>query len=213
MKRYARGFKVEMKDTDRISWRRIGQTAVLRAWAIAEATSTKNQLGQQIAVLAPAASRKIQARELDRLTENDWQTLEQAIVKVRAFLLKTLIALEPEWYEGNIGFEALAAMRFFDLPDWTSKTPSRIFGDFCGERHLPGREPEFRGFRTSIECPIAVAPALDGPLCLIEGYTRCATILRDHRAGLSTIQEVPIILGVTSRITTAWTNGRNHRWW
>ena len=38
-------------DSDRIGWRRIDQTAVLRAWAIAEATSTTDQRDQKIAAL------------------------------------------------------------------------------------------------------------------------------------------------------------------
>src|SRR5262245_28934793 len=103
-------------------------------------------------------------------------------------------------------------MRFFNLPQWVSKAPSRSFGDLAGSRTVQGRVPEFRGFSTSIERPIAIAPSFSGAFCLLEGYTRCAAIVRDHRAGLSTLEAVPMIVGVCPR-ALEWTNGQGHPWW
>ena len=126
-------------------------------------------------------------------------------------MLGGLLSLRPEWYEGDIPAAELADMRFFDLPDWTAKTPSRNFGDLVGMRHLPGSEPEFRGFSTRIERPIAVAASLEGPFCLVEGYTRCGSSLRDHRAGLANLDRLPIIAGITPRIAE-WSDGHGHSW-
>ncbi len=178
----------------------------MRAWAIAEATSQKAALGKAVAEgwCPPEMREKLLSGRYAALTETEWQALERVILQSRGPLL--------QGFEGHVPVEVLRQMRFFDLPDWTAKAPSRNLGDLCGERHLPGREPEFRGFFTGIERPIAVGPSLQGPFCLVEGYTRCGAILRDHRAGLSQVERVPIIVGITPRIAE-WSDGQGHRWW
>ena len=167
-----------------------------------------------MAQVAPVASEKVRTARLDTLTEADWVSLKRAIVVVRSPFLISLIALNPDWYVGRMSLDAVAAMRFANSGDWPQKWPSRVFGDLAGVRHLPGRAPEFRGFRTAIERPIAVGPALDGPFCLMEGYARLACVLRDHRAGIRNTTEAEIFVGVTRLIETEWTNtAGNHRWW
>jgi len=72
----------------------------------------------------------------------------------------------------------------------------------------------FAGSETTVERPIAVGPSLDGPLCLMEGYTRLASILRDHRAGICSTPEVEMFVGIAPLIETEWTSVQgNHRWW
>lgn len=144
--------------------------------------------------------------------QRELDTLERCIAQYRAPLTTGLLTLQLEWYEGAVRVDALRTMRFFNMPEWTAKAPSRLFGDLVGVRTLDGNAPEFRGFTTSIERPIAVGPSLDGPLCLVEGYTRCGAIVRDHGAGLSTIEQVPMIVGITPRIKE-WSNGAGWRWW
>lgn len=195
-------------------WRPVDETTVLRAWAIAEAMSQKTPLGKAVARgrYLPEMTEKLLSGRHEALSDSEWRALERDIVETRSALLQGLNALHPQWYEGHASAELLREIRFFNLPDWTAKTPSRRLVDLSGDRNLPGREPEFRGFSTSVERPIAVGPSLDGPLCLVEGYTRCCAILRDCRAGLLQVQQVPMIIGITSRIRE-WTNGQGHRWW
>jgi len=124
-----------------------------------------------------------------------------------------LIGLAPEWYEGEVAISFLDGMRFFNLPPWVSKVPSLQFADLALSRQRPAmNEAEFCGFATAIERPIAVAPSLEGPFCLLEGYTRCACILRDHRTGLSSLARLPMIVAVTSRIVE-WSDEHGHLWW
>jgi len=167
-----------------------------------------------MAQAAPAACAKLRTARLNELTEADWVSLKRAIIAVRSPFLVSLIALAPDWYVGHLSIDAVAAMRFANSDDWPQKWPSRVFGDLAGARHLPGRTPEFRGFRTTIERPIAVGPSLDGPFCLMEGYTRLACILRDHRAAIRSTPDVELFVGVATLIETEWTNvAGNHRWW
>jgi hypothetical protein len=194
-------------------WTPIDYKTVLRAWAIAEATSGKEGFAQAFAQHAPAAIRdKVLTGKGQTLTDEEWRLLEENIRHYRAPMLDHLSTLEVEWFDGQTPVAALASMRFFNLPKWVSQAPSRSFGDLAGSRELPGLAPEFRGFATRIERPIAVGPSLAGPLCLLEGYTRCGAIVRDHGAGLSTLEAVPMIVGVCPRVTE-WTNGEGHRWW
>src|SRR5437016_5674149 len=95
--------------------------------------------------------------------------LGNAIREYRAPMLDDLVALEARWYEGALPVHRLGEMRFFNLPPWTTKTPSRMFADLAGTRTIAGNQPEFRGFRTTVERPIAVGADLTGPLCLLEG--------------------------------------------
>jgi len=202
------------RDVSVTEWQPIPQSAVLRAWAIAETTSNKTPLGDAVREgrCAPELRDKLLGKRDGELTEAEWEALERAILQTRGALLGSLIDLRPQWYEGEVGIEALAQLRFFNLPDWVAKAASRSFGDLAGTRSQPGRQPEFRGFATRSERPIAVGASLEGPLCLIEGYTRCACLLRDYRAGLSTTSHLPLIVGVTPRIRE-WSNGQGHSWW
>ena len=203
----------EMKDP--FIWRRVDQRAVLRAWAIAEATSAKKPLEQAVmqARGPTGLSAKILAGRHAKITETEWQWLEQSILEVRRALLHGLIRLRPDWYEGEVPIIFLEDMRFFKLSDWVRKVPSRQFADLVMSRERPaGNEPEFRGFATSIERPIAAGPSLDGPFCLLEGYTRCGCLLRDYRAGFSSLDRLPMMIGVTPRIAE-WSDGHGHLWW
>jgi len=155
---------------------------------------------------------KVFGGRAETLTAQEWRLLENGIRQYRAPILNHLSTLGVEWFDGQIPVTALAVMRFFNLPQWVTKAPSRSFGDLAGRRQLPGSAPEFRGFSTMIERPIAVGPSLAGPLCLLEGYTRCGALVRDDRAGLSPLESIPIIVGVCPRITE-WTNGAGHLWW
>jgi len=196
-------------------WRRVEQQSILRAWAIAEATSTKEPLGQAIAQgRGPSGlAAKVVAGLHEEITDAEWQWLERAILQTRGHLLDGLIHLRPEWYEGEVLLTFLEGIRFFNLPDWVRKTPSRQFADLVMSRRKPvGHAPEFHGFATAIERPIAVGPSLEGPFCLLEGYTRCGCLLRDYRAGLSSLDRLPMVIGVASRIAE-WSNGHGHRWW
>jgi hypothetical protein len=194
-------------------WQRIDERSVMRAWAIAEATSGKEKFAQFLAHEAPSSVRtKLLRREPETLTPDEWQFLEESLRLYRGPLIKHLLELGVEWCAGHMLVAALADMRFLNVPAWVAKAPSRAFGDLIGTRHLEGQAPEFRGFSTTIERPIAVGPNLLGPLCLLEGYTRCGAILRDRRAGLSDIERVPMIVGICPRVAE-WTNGHGHRWW
>lgn len=164
-------------------WTPIDQHKVLREWAIAEATSSKEDFPKLLAQHVPQVLQKLRAGQRGALTEAELRDLERAIEHYRVPLLTELLRLQPQWYEGEIPVEILADMRIFNLPDWVRWAPSRKLSNFCGERtgEAAGRA-EFKGF--TAERPVAVGPSLQGPYCLVEGYTRCCGILRDFKAGI-----------------------------
>ena len=81
-----------------IAWRRLDEKTVIRAWAIAEATSHKQNLAKAIAAsAAPELQEKIRAGRHETLTDAEWRALENYIIQDRAPLLKDLLALRVEW--------------------------------------------------------------------------------------------------------------------
>ena len=83
---------------------------------------------------------------------------------------------------------------------YLEKAPSRRLADFAeAERGAPRTEPEFQ--RHAMRgMPIAVGTTLDGPLTLVEGYTRSCRALRDHHDRRFDGLPLPIIVGVSARI-------------
>ena len=193
------------------SWRRVDFQAVLRSWAIAEATSDK-EAGFSGAVRQQAPSLHAKLLRGDALSESELNAIANAIKQYRAPMLAGLLPLDPAWYEGAVSIETLSEMRIFNLPAWVARTPSRSLSEHCGApQPRSSSEPEFRGFRNPLERIIAVGVTQDEPFCLLEGYTRGCAMIRDHKAGLR-VETVPVYLGVTPRIAE-WSDGRGWLWW
>src|SRR5438105_11494293 len=109
-------------------WSPVSTNTTLRAWAVAEVTCAKDaNLAAFIAESAPGAAERVRAGQIHTLNDADWHALEQAIFSARAPLLKTLLDLGPQWYEGQVALDDLAVMRFMNFDDWPSKWPSRTF--------------------------------------------------------------------------------------
>ena len=52
----------------------------------------------------------------------------------------------------------------------------------------------------------------DDDFCLVEGYTRCCTLIRDTLAGLWIPTPIPILVGLWKDVTT-WTSPKGTRWY
>jgi len=80
---------------------------MLRAWALAEVTST-DSLMQQIPQLDPVRTtlRGIGARGL---TAGDWALLERAILAIRQPMLGPLLELQLLWHRGQLPVEQASA--------------------------------------------------------------------------------------------------------
>ncbi len=180
---------------------------MLRNWAIAEATSAQKEMSEVVAGWPAETQRKLHAGEQDALSEDEWRMLEAAIVLTRQPLLVGLLWLQPQWYQGEVPVEMLADMRIINFSPFVQKAPSRKLSDLAEAR--PGGATDAKSefsLDKMVGLPIAVGLSLDGPFCLVEGYTRCCTILRDYKGGTFSHRQVPLIVGVSERIVE-WS------WW
>ena len=185
---------------------------MLRAWGVAELRSSRGDQALQAGLVSVHLLSMLRAQEFDAISPDGWASVEDAIIAMRGQLVSSLLHLDLHWYEHELDLAGVTALRFFNLPEWQAKWPSQRLVDLAGERD-PGRtEPEWHGFETPIERPIAVGRTLHGPFCLVEGYTRVCTWLRDRRTGWLCEDSLPFLIGISPRIEQ-WAHPRGHRWW
>jgi hypothetical protein len=199
------------------TWKPISASDMLRAWGVAELRSPKAQKALDQGLVSAQVADALRSGNLDTLSEDGWASIEAAVLKARAPLIGNLLELGVEWFDGEMSVEDLQALRIIELKEWVTKYPTRMLTELCGARDPARTEPEFKGFGTEIERPVAVGVDHHGPLCLVEGYTRVCTFLRDTSAGFHgdvesvTPQPIPMILGLSPRIAE-WTHPKGHRW-
>lgn len=143
----------------------------------------------------------MEAGKWEALSEPEWQMLESAIAEFRQPLLAGLLALQPDWYEGELPIEAVAEMRIVKYQPFAQKAPSGRLVDLAGAER--GDAPRGHGEfirKSMVGLPIAVGRNLAGPLTLVEGYTRCCRALRDYRTGLFDGLPIAMVVGVADRI-------------
>jgi len=141
---------------------------------------------------------RMQAGRFETLTDADWTEAERWIQRHRAGFLESLLPLRPAWFSGELMIAAVADLRVVRY--MPHPPPSGRLVDFAeSERGAGTGKPEFDRSRM-VGMPIAVGPALDGPLMLVEGYTRCCQALRDQKVGLFDGLPMPLIVGVTRQI-------------
>ena len=188
-------------------WTRIDQFKMLRNWARAEATSPQREMSEVIGGWPAETQRKLYAGQHEALSEAEWRMLEAGIVLTRQPLLVGLLWLQPQWYQRDVPVEMLADMRIINFSPFVQKASSRKLADLAeAERGgATAGKSEF-SLDKMVGLPIAVGLSFDGPFCLVEGYTRCCTILRDYKDGTFQHRQVPFIVGVSERIVE-WS------WW
>ena len=185
-------------------WQDIDESEMLRAWALAEVTSSTSPM-QQAPDFDPVRE-KLRAGGADTLTPADWQLLERGIRWAREPILGPLLALRPRWYRAHLPVEVLADARTIGFPLFVAKAPSRRLAALCAAEGHPGAAPgEFR--REAMTAPpILVGVTLEGPWCLAEGYRRCCRAIRDQQAECFDGLPLPVIVGVGPEMAR-WT------WW
>ncbi len=182
-------------------WSQIDQFEMLRNWALAEATSGQTEMSHVVAGWPAETQRKLQTGQHDLLSEGEWRMLEAGIVFTRQLLLVGLLWLQPEWYRGEVPVETLADMRIINSPPFAGKAPSRKLADLAEAERGGGTASQSQfSLDKMVGLPIAVGLSFDGPVCLVEGYTRCCTILRRCKDGTFQHRRVPFIVGVSERI-------------
>ena len=184
---------------------------MLRAWGVAELRSPRGEQALQAGLVSVHLLSMLRAQEFDAISPDGWASVEDAIIAMRGQLVSSLLHLELHWYDRTLDHDAISALRFFNLPEWQAKWSSQMLVDLAGEPDLARTGPEFHGFETVIERPIVVGPSLNGPFCLVEGYTRVCTWLRDMQKW-PVPHSLPFLIGISPRIE-AWAHPRGHRWW
>lgn len=185
---------------------------VLMAWALAELRGPAGTKAVALGQLSAQVLDGLRTGREDALSEDEWTQAVVAIGCKRAPLIGNLFTLDVAWHATVFDLPALQALEIIAIPEWHAKYPSHRMDELAGARHLPGSDPEFRGFETAGESPLAVCATLDGPCCLVEGYTRVATFLRDVGAGCTSDRAMRMLLGVSPRIHD-WAGPKGWRWW
>ena len=184
---------------------------MLQAWGVAELRSPRGDQALQAGLISPQLLEALRTQDFGGISPDGWASVEDATIAMRGQLVSSLLHLELHWYDHDLDLAGVQALRFFNLPEWQTKWPSQMLVDLAGERDTTRTEPEFRGFETPIERPIAVGPSLNGPFCLVEGYTRVCTWLRDQHAWPHHTP-LPFLIGISPQIQ-AWAHPRGHKWW
>lgn len=190
---------------------------VLIAWGVAELRGAAGTRAVALGLLTAQVLDGLQSGDPDALSADGWAQVIAAIQHKRAPLIGNLFTLGIEWTRTTFDVAQLQAMEIIAVPEWHAKYPSHRMDELAGPRDLARTGPEFRGFETVIECPIAVGATLDGLFCLVEGYTRVAAFLHDAHGGLTkpgdiAVPTMPMLLGVSSRIHE-WEGPKGWRWW
>jgi CheY-like chemotaxis protein len=202
-------------------WRPTTASHMLRAWGVAELRSPRGSQALQAGLISPQLLDALHHQHFDTISPEGWAAIEDAVIAMRGQLVSSLLHLELRWYERELDLPGVQALRFFNLPEWQQKWPSQMLVDLAGERDPARTEPEFHGLETSLEPYgldtslerlIAVGATLRGPFCLVEGYTRAATWLRDKQAGLAGPETLPFLIGISPHIAV-WAHPRGHKWW
>jgi len=196
-----------------IALTQVTETTVLAAWAVAELRGPAGPRMVEAGFLSAQVLDGLRSGLVDSLSANGWEEAIAAIRIKRELLIGNLFTLGIEWYATAFAVEELRALEIIAVPEWLAKYPTRTMGELAGARSLEGIEPEFRGFGTALESPIAVAATLDGPRCLLEGYTRVGTFLRDVQAGLTPDTEMRMLVGVSPRIHEWHRGPQGWAWW
>ena len=191
----------------------VSEATVLSAWAVAELRGPAGARAVEMGLMSAQVLDGLRADAGASFTAGDWTQAHHAIRFKRAPLIGNLFDLGIEWASAVFDVAQLHALQIIAIPEWHTKYPSHRMDELAGTRHLPGVTPEFRGFETTLESPIAVCASLDGTACLVEGYTRVGTFLRDVGAGLVPDNAtMPMLLGISPRIHE-WAGPKGWRWW
>jgi hypothetical protein len=190
----------------------VTEQTVLSTWALAELRGPAGARAVEMGLMSAQVLDRLRTDADPSLTAAEWTQAHHAIRVKRAPLIGNLFDLGVTWSSAVFEVDDLQGLEIIAIPEWHAKYPTQRLEELAGTRHLSGDAPEFRGFETTLESPIAVCERLDGPCCLVEGYTRVATFLRDSGAGLTTSREMRMLLGVSPRIHE-WAGPRGRRWW
>jgi hypothetical protein len=192
----------------------ITQSEMLKDWAIAEASNESRWTDlQKVKPVVPKETlEKVKAGTVNKISEQEWANLVQAIKGFRSPLLAGLLPLVSYWYTGELATNQLKNLRIIKyLPFWEI-APSQEFVEVVKalEQH---RHINDAGFLNNVERlkgkfqpsrmlgrPILVSRDAVGPYTVVEGYTRLSVMLLRQLEGTRCESSVTIILGVSERI-------------
>jgi len=190
--------------------RQIEQDDVLYDYALAELLEPRhNYPGAE-------AMAKVVARGP---TPAERQGIIRAICAYREPMLGFLLRNNTRWFEARLSVDELATVRltsWFEQPKYqTARTIDGLLrAPGASDYTLPGFSLDaIRGH------VILVAPDLSGPLCLIEGTSRCCEIVRRRRSGEIAATHLSVFVGICENISeyTAFQRGSPvvgaKRWW
>lgn len=185
---------------------------ILEAWGVAELRGPSGTVAVERGLLSPQVLESVRADGGESLAADGWRQVRDTILVKRGPLIGNLFTLGIEWSLRAVTVDQLQALEIIAIPEWHAKYPTHRMDELAGARHLPGTAPEFRGFETACESPICVGASAEGPFCLVEGYTRVGTFLRDVLAGLTSERQMRMLVGVSPRIHE-WAGPTGWRWW
>ena len=174
--------------------RAIFRAQALVEWARGEVISSDSQLRARVHVPGDLLAR---ARD-NRLTLDDERELLAMIVWSRAPQLDPFFTAASEWFHRDVTIDEIASAR--TMASFAERAPGRRVDELALRPASPTGltivefEPLLMGR------PIFVAPAIDGPSCLVDGYRRCCELLLRHYEGAPLPSTFPAIVAVVPTI-------------
>jgi len=191
--------------------RKISEEEMLKNWALAEVTSVRRQKYLN-KTLPEGLIQKIR-QGLHEYTEDEWGRLIEMVRSTRSELLKGLLGLDIEWYEGKLPIEELKNLEMMNWPPFVELAGSRKFLDliraFQGGK-MPSKHHEFAENLERIRKelrpesmqgkPIVLSRSEEPPYILVEGFTRLSAMLLNLLEGKSYGEKISVILGISERL-------------
>ena len=192
-------------------YKKITEKQMLRSWALAESSSVRRW--KYIKDILPTEILNKVQNNQQNFSEEEWIKLEEMIRYFRSPLLNNLLNIEMEWYKGVLPTSGLKDLEMMKWQPFIDLAGSRKLRDLV-EAFLDGKMPpnhiEFAANLEKLEKnfdinkmsgdPVVVSRSIEPPYMLVEGFTRLSALLLNILENKLHGREIPVILGVSSRL-------------
>jgi hypothetical protein len=162
--------------------------------------------------ISSALRERVARDERAALSGEDWEALREAVLSTRSDPVRPLLDLDLDWFLGKLPAGEWGSVRVMNLQIFTRIAPGRQLSELASALDA-GAVPSvwspsnYSHLRSTFDRslmhgdPILVARRRAGPYTLIEGTTRMCVLLSKTRHGEIDIPWVPIVLGVSPRLS------------
>jgi hypothetical protein len=187
----------------------ISESQMLWEWARVEIDSPRFRHGYD-SILASVKSLVV-ANKPEALSDQEREQVISTAAQFRSPLLAGLRRLGTEWHRATIDDRELATLQVLHFPPFSAICPSHELAAFVRQLDngtAPPGQPEFlENYRRMRQRPLApmngypilVGSSMDGPLLVLEGYTRLCDRLSRVTADAPP-EPIEVVIGICPRV-------------